>query len=53
MNNHCRTNAIFEVNYPFILGADVSGIVEEVGEGVTHVTKGQRVMGFVFPIPDI
>ncbi|KAK2474670.1 hypothetical protein H9L39_14630 [Fusarium oxysporum f. sp. albedinis] len=35
----------FVKTYPFILGADVAGYVEDVGEGVTHVQKGQRVMG--------
>ncbi|ENH64092.1 Zinc-binding alcohol dehydrogenase domain-containing protein cipB [Fusarium oxysporum f. sp. cubense race 1] len=36
----------FVKTYPFILGADVAGYVEDVGEGVTHVQKGQRVMGY-------
>ncbi|EXK27705.1 hypothetical protein FOMG_15931 [Fusarium oxysporum f. sp. melonis 26406] len=36
----------FVKTYPFILGADVAGYVEDVGKGVTHVQKGQRVMGY-------
>lgn len=31
--------------YPIILGHEFSGVVEEVGEGVTKVKKGQRVAG--------
>ncbi|GAA5872928.1 hypothetical protein JCM1840_005890 [Sporobolomyces johnsonii] len=31
--------------YPFILGGDVAGVVEDTGEGVSHVTKGDRVLG--------
>ncbi|KAE8334261.1 hypothetical protein BDV24DRAFT_170376 [Aspergillus arachidicola] len=30
--------------YPFILGRDTAGIVEDVGEGVTRFLKGQRVI---------
>ncbi|OLN81339.1 Zinc-binding alcohol dehydrogenase domain-containing protein cipB 4 [Colletotrichum chlorophyti] len=37
----------FNQKYPFILGADIAGTVEEVGEGVTHVKNGQRVLGCV------
>lgn len=33
--------------YPFILGTDVSGTVEEVGEGVTRFQKGDRVISCV------
>ena len=29
---------------PIVLGHEASGIVEEVGEGVTNVKKGQRVL---------
>ncbi|KAF2144076.1 uncharacterized protein K452DRAFT_246233 [Aplosporella prunicola CBS 121167] len=32
-------------SYPNILGTDVAGIIEEVGEGVTRLHKGQRVIG--------
>ena len=34
-------------NYPNVLGTDVAGEVYEVGQGVTHVKKGDRVMGSV------
>ncbi|MBB5058144.1 NADPH:quinone reductase-like Zn-dependent oxidoreductase [Granulicella aggregans] len=34
----------FPVNFPGILGRDVSGLVREVGEGVTGFAPAQRVM---------
>ncbi|KZT72281.1 GroES-like protein [Daedalea quercina L-15889] len=34
---------VFE-KYPMILGADAAGVVEEVGEGVTNLRKGDRVL---------
>ncbi|KAJ3454748.1 hypothetical protein MRS44_013348 [Fusarium solani] len=36
----------FHNKYPLILGADVGGIIEEVRENVTHLQKGQRVIGY-------
>lgn len=58
----------FKPNRPFSPGGEVSGIVKEVGEGVSHVKVGQRVLantgwggmaqelvldaGRVVPIPD-
>jgi len=32
---------------PFTPGSDIAGIVKEVGEGVTHLKKGDEVFGFV------
>ncbi|KAM0582403.1 hypothetical protein ACHAO2_000546 [Verticillium nonalfalfae] len=37
---------MFKNSYPFILGADAAGYVDQVGENVTHVQVGQRVMGY-------
>ena len=33
-----------ESDYPAVLGQDTAGVVEEVGAGVTNVTKGDRVV---------
>ena len=35
----------FKPQRPFAPGGEVSGIVKEVGEGVTHVKPGDRVLG--------
>jgi NADPH:quinone reductase-like Zn-dependent oxidoreductase len=42
---------IFLQKYPNVLGTDVAGEVHEVGEGVTHVKKGDRVLGSVCRLP--
>ncbi|KIK41720.1 hypothetical protein CY34DRAFT_12858 [Suillus luteus UH-Slu-Lm8-n1] len=34
----------FITHYPAVLGADIAGIVEEVGEGVENFRKGDRVL---------
>lgn len=36
----------FVKSYPVVLGSDISGTVEAVGEGVTHFQKGDRVTAF-------
>jgi hypothetical protein len=35
-------------NYPFILGSDCAGTIEDMGEGVTRFTKGDRVIAYVY-----
>jgi NADPH:quinone reductase-like Zn-dependent oxidoreductase len=40
----------FVKQYPMVLGTDVAGEVHEVGEGVTHVKKGDRVLGHAFSL---
>ena len=36
----------FVKSYPVVLGSDIGGTVEAVGEGVTHFQKGDRVTAF-------
>ncbi|KAG6808202.1 hypothetical protein H0H87_000434, partial [Tephrocybe sp. NHM501043] len=33
----------FDLSYPFLLGSDISGTVEKVGEGVSTFAVGDRV----------
>ena len=42
-----QAHADIPLKYPFILGQDTASEVVEVGIGVSNVTKGQRVIGFV------
>lgn len=37
----------FKPELPFTPGSDFSGVVKEVGEGVSHLELGQEVFGFV------
>ncbi|GJC87267.1 dehydrogenase orsE [Colletotrichum liriopes] len=41
-----RDLGIIVQKYPTILGADAAGLIEEIGEGVAHLRKGQRVIGY-------
>lgn len=36
---------IMPVQLPYVLGADLAGVVKEIGNKVTHVKPGDRVMG--------
>ncbi|OAX36618.1 GroES-like protein [Rhizopogon vinicolor AM-OR11-026] len=39
-----QEHEFFANNYPAVLGVDIAGIVEEVGEGVEKFSKGDNVM---------
>lgn len=41
-----QESGYFIESYPIILGSDIAGTVEEAGQGVTHLAKGDRVTGF-------
>lgn len=37
----------FKPNFPFSPGSDVAGVIESVGENVTHLKVGDEVVGFI------
>ncbi|NKE09675.1 MULTISPECIES: quinone oxidoreductase family protein [Kocuria] len=39
-----QREGVYDVELPFLLGSEGSGVVEAVGDGVTHLSPGQRVM---------
>jgi NADPH:quinone reductase-like Zn-dependent oxidoreductase len=43
VDEHIRLTGIFVDKYPFIVGNDGSGTVEQVGEGVSELAVGDRV----------
>ena len=38
-----QTNGIIVTDYPAVLGTDATGVVKEVGEGITAFAVGDRV----------
>lgn len=38
-----QTLGVFVSDYPAILGTDAAGVVEEVGDDVTSLTKGDKM----------
>ncbi|PVH90796.1 GroES-like protein [Periconia macrospinosa] len=45
-----QTYGVVVKKYPNVLGTDVAGEVYEVGSGVIHVKKGDRVLGHAFSL---
>ncbi|GME56938.1 alcohol dehydrogenase [Neofusicoccum parvum] len=41
---------LLPVSYPAILGSDIAGVVQEVGEGVARIKEGQRVIALCHAI---
>ena len=39
-----RRDAYIKVNYPFILGSTIAGVIVKIGENVTTLTIGDRVV---------
>ncbi|PVH94061.1 GroES-like protein [Periconia macrospinosa] len=53
-NEPLTTAGVVVKKYPNVIGTDVAGEVYEVGSGVIHVKKGDRVLGYVHllhPLP--
>ncbi|KAL6915372.1 hypothetical protein FSST1_006867 [Fusarium sambucinum] len=46
VEDRVQRNDIFKSTYPLVIGADVAGTIDQVGEGVSSFKKGQRVMGY-------
>jgi NADPH:quinone reductase-like Zn-dependent oxidoreductase len=44
-----RDFGLFVTKYPFVLGSDIAGTIEAVGEGVTDFEVGARVLAFAPP----
>jgi NADPH:quinone reductase-like Zn-dependent oxidoreductase len=44
-----KDTGVFITHYPAVLGTDIAGIVEELGEGVENFRKGDRVLDNSFP----
>lgn len=44
-----RADMLAEFEPPYVPGMDVAGVVDEVGEGVSHVRVGDAVMAIVLP----
>lgn len=40
-----QQTGVFIENYPAVLGVDMAGVVQDVGEGVQDFTKGDKVYG--------
>jgi NADPH:quinone reductase-like Zn-dependent oxidoreductase len=43
VDKHSQLTGIFVDEYPYIAGNDGAGTVEEIGEGVSGVSKGDKV----------
>ncbi|KAG1833263.1 chaperonin 10-like protein [Suillus subalutaceus] len=44
VDHKIQDTSMYVTNYPAILGTDIAGIVEELGEGVENFRKGDRVL---------
>lgn len=44
-----QQTGLFIEKYPAVLGVDMAGVVEDVGEGVQAFAKGDKVYGSILP----